>query len=240
MLIYKNGTGSAKAYSDLVEIRLTLTQRHKTNKDKMLNDYLVNYKELKTKITRFLETNFIDSHLNFIDYYSGEKTKAIEIINNGIKEYNYEHEYYYINGNFSLELPIIDNDRKQVAELLIVLEKFNAGITENNGLVNYHTTFTLSEELRAKLNAEATNNALDNIKIEIENIAGHLNYKNISLIEVDFNMNSRSNNNVFLNAEAKMRTGALSHEEKVKILDDMLEGKEIEVTSKFSSKWEIN
>lgn len=234
MILIKKGEGTAKHFADLAIVNILLLTTDSNNKHNLLDKYLLDYKFFNSKITAFLHSNSIDSELMFNDYISSEKFKRIEVKKGDKKEYKDELQYYYIEGRFSLEIPIIDNDRGNVAKLIAILDDL---IGEDLQLC-YSVNLTLSDDTRARMTAEATNNAIDSINIEIAGIAKHLNKTNYSLVELNF----ECSDNVYGSVNAMCKTSAsmeLSRAEKVGLLDEMLESKEIEVSSKFLSKWEL-
>lgn len=224
MKLEKMGKGRARGFADMAKVSISLVTRLK-NKPGLLDAYLLDYDVLCGSLRGFLEKHQVE--LSFENYRMAEKVKTVDETINGKTQKRNEIEYYYICGNFSLELPIINNDRLIVAELIDCIEKIN----EKIDMVSYHINFTLSEEKASKLRAEATNNALDNIRIEVEQVAEHLGLHNISLQDIDFTDNS--------NMYTMRQRSDLSPAERVQKLDEMLESKEITVESSFVSAWEI-
>lgn len=224
MQLVKTGNGKAKGFSDLAKVSISLVTTSK-EKGGLLDKYLCDYDALKNTLKNFLDKYQVE--LSFDSYHMAEKMKTVEKIAISTTEKKSEIDYYYVRGEFTLELPIKDNDRRIVAEFIDCIEKVN-------DKVSYHINFTLSEKKASELRAEATNNALDNIKIEVIQIANHLDYHGIDLVSIDFTEDA-------LDGNYRMRSAAsIGTTERVQKLDEMLESKEIVVESSFISTWKIS
>ena len=223
MQLIKEGFGRAKGFADMADVSISLILKSK-HKNDLLDLYLLDYEALKTHLDVFLKRYGLE--MMFEDYKFSEKTKKVETTKFDMVETTYELDYYYICGNFSIEIPIKDNDRRIVAEFIDLIEKFDR-------IAQYHIEFVLSEKKLSELMAQATNNALDNIKIEVSQIADHLGLHNVSLASIDFRNNSRGYERM------SMANSGYQPDERIKKLDDMLESREIEVVSRFTSEWEI-
>lgn len=238
MILVKTGIGTAKHPANLGKIFFTLTVKSYTDKDILLSDFCAAYKDLESDIYEILTKFGYDNKISFVDYTNSAHYKRVEKIVDGKTTYENEFEYYYILGEYTLELAF--TERTVFAELVNLFDKL-ASIKNQKEEYSIHINFTLTEETFAKMRAQATNNALDNIAIEVNGIAEHMGFKKTNLVLVDFNFNS---NNVMYDSTV-MRSKAigvapLSDGEKIKILDDMLSTEEdIEITSKFESKWEL-
>ena len=168
-------------------------------------------------------------NLSFEKYYAAEEYKTVKTIKNDKELYNKILDYYYIEGLFTLDIEIKNNDRRVIAEFINLLDKFSN--------VKYKINYTLKESTFASMRAAATNNALDNIEIEVKQIADHLGLKTIELCAVNFEAKSysyRSGNLMY-----DMDASASSEEKKIELLEQMMQSKDIEVISEFVSIWDV-
>jgi len=234
MRIIKNGNGAANHYADLATISFSLMSKSR-DKNILLEKYLYDYKTFTARIGNFITQENLDTQLYFDNYTSSEHKKRIEKEDKGKKEVEYILEYYYIMGDFSLNINLINGNREVIAKLIRLVEDINKDLD-----ISYHIKFTLQKETEAKVRAQATNNALDNIKIEVENIAGHLNKSKVELLEINFirDRNLAYSDMAIMNKSAIR--GAMTEAEKIELLDEMLESKDIEISSSFGSVWEVS
>ena len=229
MKIIKNGEGKATHPANLGKVFLTITT--KSLQDKGLIDlFCKDLTNFKTVILGVLSRyGYSENLLKFSEYKKSAKYRRVEVKNEDKTAYKDELEYHYITGYFSIELPFEDN-RKVFAELLLETNNLGGGI---------NIDFTLTENTFASLKAQATNNAIDNIHIEIRGIAEHLGYDCIELATINFNFKTQSYG-TFDEARMMKCSSAPTNEEKIKVLDEMLsEANDITVTSVFESIWEI-
>lgn len=238
MRLDKVGNGFAQSFADVANISITLQtiEKDESQRDRLLDSYLADYKQFNEAINDFLSEHLLNCKLNFDTYYNGTYTNRVEIVENNRTKYKDEFDHYYILANFSMEMPIVNNDRSVLAQFTMILDELSKHM-----YVRYHVTFDLSEQLRAKLSAEATNNALDNIKIEVMRIASHLGFNNVTLMQIDFvSQQTRYASNLdMIEKQSKFSASSMTPAEKVQLLEDMLQSKEIKVYSNFISVWEI-
>ena len=236
MILIKTGEGIAKHPANLGKIYFCVLVKSYETKEHLLSNFCAAYQDIESDIYEILTKYNYNNKISFNDYTSSAEYKKIETVIDGKTTYETELDYYYIVGHYSLDLEF--ENRKVFAELLNLFNKANT----HSNLEEYsiYIDFTLTEETFAKMRALATNNALDNIAIEVNDIAVHMGLVKATLMLVDFNFN-RNNSVMYDNAYgAKMNKMSLSEEETIKALDDMLSNeKDIEVISRFESKWEL-
>ena len=227
MKLIKKGNGKAKCPADLAKIEIILMTKNQ-HKNELLTNYIDDYDKLLDVLNGLIQKYNLDN-LSFEKYYAAEEYKTVKTIKNDKELYNKILDYYYIEGLFTLDIEIKNNDRRVIAELINLLDKFNN--------VKYKINYTLKESTFASMRAAATNNALDNIKIEVKQIADHLGLKTIKLCAVNFEAKSysyRSGNLMY-----DMDASASSEEKKIELLEQMMQSKDIEVISEFVSIWDV-
>ena len=227
MKLIKKGNGKAKCPADLAKIEIILMTKNQ-HKNELLTNYIDDYDKLSGVLNGLIQKYNLDN-LSFEKYYAAEEYKTVKTIKNDKELYNKILDYYYIEGLFTLDIEIKNNDRRVIAEFINLLDKFSN--------VKYKINYTLKESTFASMRAAATNNALDNIEIEVKQIADHLGLKTIKLCAVNFEAKSysyRSGNLMY-----DMDASASSEEKKIELLEQMMQSKDIEVISEFVSIWDV-
>lgn len=227
MKLIKKGNGKVKCPADLAKIEIILMTKNQ-HKNELLTSYIDDYDKLSGVLNGLIQKYNLDN-LSFEKYYAAEEYKTVKTIKNDKELYNKILDYYYIEGLFTLDIEIKNNDRRVIAEFINLLDKFSN--------VKYKINYTLKESTFASMRAAATNNALDNIEIEVKQIANHLGLKTIELCAVNFetkNYSSRSGNLMY-----GMDASASSEEKKIELLEQMMQSKDIEVISEFISIWDV-
>lgn len=227
MKLIKKGNGKAKCPADLAKIEIILMTKNQ-HKNELLTNYIDDYDKLSGVLNGLIQKYNLDN-LSFEKYYAAEEYKTVKTIKNDKELYNKILDYYYIEGLFTLDIEIKNNDRRVIAEFINLLDKFSN--------VKYKINYTLKESTFASMRAAATNNALDNIEIEVKQIADHLGLKTIELCAVNFEAKSysyRSGNLMY-----DMDASASSEEKKIELLEQMMQSKDIEVISEFVSIWDV-
>ena len=227
MKLIKKGNGKAKCPADLAKIEIILMTKNQ-HKNELLTNYIDDYDKLLDVLNGLIQKYNLDN-LSFEKYYAAEEYKTVKTVKNDKELYNKILDYYYIEGLFTLDIEIKNNDRRVIAEFINLLDKFSN--------VKYKINYTLKESTFASMRAAATNNALDNIEIEVKQIADHLGLKTIELCAVNFEAKSysyRSGNLMY-----DMDASASSEEKKIELLEQMMQSKDIEVISEFVSIWDV-
>ena len=227
MKLIKKGNGKAKCPADLAKIEIILMTKNQ-HKNELLTNYIDDYDKLSGVLNGLIQKYNLDN-LSFEKYYAAEEYKTVKTVKNDKELYNKILDYYYIEGLFTLDIEIKNNDRRVIAEFINLLDKFSN--------VKYKINYTLKESTFASMRAAATNNALDNIEIEVKQIADHLGLKTIKLCAVNFEAKSysyRSGNLMY-----DMDASASSEEKKIELLEQMMQSKDIEVISEFVSIWDV-
>ena len=227
MKLIKKCNGKAKCPADLAKIEIILMTKNQ-HKNELLTNYIDDYDKLLDVLNGLIQKYNLDN-LSFEKYYAAEEYKTVKTIKNDKELYNKILDYYYIEGLFTLDIEIKNNDRRVIAEFINLLDKFSN--------VKYKINYTLKESTFASMRAAATNNALDNIEIEVKQIADHLGLKTIELCAVNFEAKSysyRSGNLMY-----DMDASASSEEKKIELLEQMMQSKDIEVISEFVSIWDV-
>lgn len=227
MKLIKKGNGKAKCPADLAKIEIILMTKNQ-HKNELLTNYIDDYDKLLDVLNGLIQKYNLDN-LSFEKYYAAEEYKTVKTVKNDKELYNKILDYYYIEGLFTLDIEIKNNDRRVIAEFINLLDKFSN--------VKYKINYTLKESTFASMRAAATNNALDNIEIEVKQIADHLGLKTIKLCAVNFEAKSysyRSGNLMY-----DMDASASSEEKKIELLEQMMQSKDIEVISEFVSIWDV-
>jgi hypothetical protein len=242
MQITKTGTGTYKCPSDLAQIELTLTLRGLKNddwdniipKDKLIDMFLLRYKLFNDALQEFLTQNNIKSTLYFNQYRVNRVNKPKENEEDSTVLFRYD-----ITGYFSMDINIKENKN----DLTKLIDYFTRCNTKFNDIeLNYDIIFTLSETMRDIAKGKATTIALSHIKKEIKEIATYLELNKINLTHIDFTNNSYvgRTGDFSRNASVLYECDSISKEERLDILDKMLNTKDIEVTVSFVSIWELS
>lgn len=245
MQITKTGTGTYKCPSDLAQIGLTLTLRGLKNndwdniipKDKLIDMFLLRYKLFNDALQEFLTQNNIKSTLYFNQYRINRVIKPKD--DKDKKKEDLSIFRYDITGYFSMDISIKENKN----DLTQLIDYFNRCNTKFNDVeLNYDINFTLSETMRDIAKGKATTIALKHIKDEIKEIATYLELNEIKLTHIDFTNNSYAGRtgDFSRNASVLYECDSISKEERLDILDKMLNTKDIEVTVSFVSIWELS
>ena len=160
MKLIKKGNGKAKCPADLAKIEIILMTKNQ-HKNELLTNYIDDYDKLSGVLNGLIQKYNLDN-LSFEKYYAAEEYKTVKTIKNDKELYNKILDYYYIEGLFTLDIEIKNNDRRVIAEFINLLDKFSN--------VKYKINYTLKESTFASMRAAATNNALDNIYNHFQDI----------------------------------------------------------------------
>lgn len=247
MQITKIGNGTYKCPSDLAQIGLTLTLRGLGNNDwnniipktKLTDMFLIRYKEFTDSLQEFLTQNNIKSTLYFNQYRINRVIKPKDKDN---KKEDLSIFRYDITGYFSMDISIKEN-KNDLTQLIDYFNRCNTKNTKLNDIeLNYDINFTLSETMRDIAKGKAATIALKYIKDEIKEIATYLELNEIKLTHIDFTNNSYAGRtgDFSRNASVLYECDSISKEERLDILDKMLNTKDIEVTVSFVSIWELS